>query len=103
MTAKENYAFTQAWLSDPDLPTPLRVCRDNRQHTPLAAEAVRDLAMFNQDLEVPDDSRLAIVVAQDVQFGVARMYQAWADQSDYAVEVFRDPDDAVAWLRGGSK
>lgn len=45
-------------------------------------------------------SRTAIVVSDDYSYGMSRMYEAFADASPIEVDVFRDMDEAVAWLRG---
>lgn len=43
-------------------------------------------------------SRRAVVVASDVAFGMARMYQILTDASPDELEVFRDLDEALRWL-----
>ncbi|MEZ5066209.1 MAG: hypothetical protein R3B81_15895 [bacterium] len=42
--------------------------------------------------------RFAVVVAEDVQFGMVRMAAAFADFQHISIEVFRDLDSARAWL-----
>jgi hypothetical protein len=42
--------------------------------------------------------RLAIVVAQTVVYGMARMYQILSEEHDPHIGVFRDIDEARAWL-----
>jgi len=44
-------------------------------------------------------SRTAIVVASDYSYGMSRMYEAFAAASPIKVKIFRDMDEAVAWLR----
>lgn len=43
-------------------------------------------------------SRRAIVAGRDVQYGVSRMYQVFAEGPGMAVRVFRDVGEAVRWL-----
>lgn len=43
-------------------------------------------------------SQLAIVVAQTVVYGMARMYQILSEEHDPHIGVFRDIDEARAWL-----
>jgi hypothetical protein len=43
-------------------------------------------------------SRTAIVVARDVTYGMARMYQAYAESTSIETMVFRSLDDAHRWL-----
>jgi hypothetical protein len=42
--------------------------------------------------------RLAIVVAHDLAYGMARMYQMLTEQSVPNVRVFRDMEEAKSWL-----
>ncbi len=42
---------------------------------------------------------VAIVVASDVEYGMARMYLAYTDLVHPDTEVFRDLESAEAWLR----
>lgn len=44
-------------------------------------------------------SRAAILVARDVDFGIARMFSAFAEQVDVEYRVFRDRQLAIDWLR----
>ena len=44
-------------------------------------------------------ARTAIVVGRDLTFGLARMYEQMLEaSSDVSVMVFRDMDEAMAWL-----
>ncbi len=40
----------------------------------------------------------AIYAPHDLPFGLARMYQAFADESPESVRVFRDLDEARTWI-----
>ena len=44
-------------------------------------------------------SRCALVVANDLQFGVSRMFSVFSEERGLDVNVFYDVDDAKAWLR----
>jgi len=46
----------------------------------------------------PTRARLAIVVATDVTYGVARMYELMSDESVLSVRVFRSLEEARGWL-----
>jgi hypothetical protein len=50
------------------------------------------------------NGRTAIVSTQDVDFGLSRMFQAIAELQHipFEVEVFRDMELAMAWLRGST-
>ena len=58
-------------------------------------DALRDLA-----LESPfrSGSRRAILVDEDVVFGISRMYEAFAQDVGAEIKVFRDLDAARTWL-----
>ena len=43
-------------------------------------------------------SRRAIVASDDLAFGLARMYEMLRDDGQDQVQVFRDLDEAIAWL-----
>lgn len=44
-------------------------------------------------------ARLAVLVARDVDFGIARMFGTFADQFDLEFHVFRDEPEALEWLQ----
>ena len=62
---------------------------------PITAVEVREVAALNP---FGPGARRAIVVASDVAFGMARMYQILVEQSPQEFEVFRDIDEALRWL-----
>lgn len=43
-------------------------------------------------------ARMAILVTTDVAFGLARMYQTLSSEMKTEVQIFRDRDQALAWL-----
>ena len=49
----------------------------------------------------PPGARTAVVVGRDLSFGLARMYeQMLVASADVRVMVFRDTEEAMAWLKG---
>ena len=46
-----------------------------------------------------EGSKRAVVTGHDFVFGMARMYQALTDHHSHEVTVFRDMDEARAWLK----
>ena len=44
--------------------------------------------------------RIALLVADDLGFGMMRMYALMSDDLPQQIDVFRDEDAAVRWLRG---
>ena len=51
-----------------------------------------------QTSEVWRESRLAVVVTRDLDYGIARMFGAFANRLDIEYEVFRDERAAREWL-----
>ncbi len=51
-------------------------------------------------MDVPDGTRLAIVVDADVTYGLSRVYEARTAELDFDIGIFRDRgDEAIKWLR----
>jgi hypothetical protein len=69
--------------------------------TNLTADEIRRLAQRAADVmaRVPIGPT-AIVTTNDVVFGMARMYSAFAERARARVEVFRAIDAADTWLQG---
>jgi hypothetical protein len=62
---------------------------------------VNALAGFSARMDSAKQSKLAIVAADDLVFGLGRMYQAFREmkpESNKEVAVFRTMPDALAWL-----
>jgi len=52
----------------------------------------------------PPGARTAIVVTRDLSFGLARMFAHQLEAKSHSdVMVFRDMDEAAAWLKGGGE
>jgi hypothetical protein len=47
--------------------------------------------------------RWAVLVATDVQYGMARLGDAHSAGTATEIQAFRDPAEAEAWARGGSE
>ena len=66
-------------------------------------ENVRDLASLAAEMDLGSEpSRLAIVAPTDIAFGLGRMYQAYRETDERSrkeVAVFRNRDDAFAFIR----
>ena len=61
---------------------------------------IRDtIGAFDADSHVARERKRAVIVANDVQFGVARSFQAIVPGQ---MEVFRDEAAAIAWLIAGA-
>ncbi len=86
--------------TDPLVVPGIRVVVDCREVNPCdSPEAVRNLA--DQITTLAEKLRcgpVAIVVATDIQYGMARMYQALTDLSHPDTTVFHDYGEAVEWI-----
>jgi hypothetical protein len=53
--------------------------------------------LANTSILAPEVRR-AFVAATTLQYGMARMFTTMSDQRNHVTQVFRDLDDAEAWL-----
>lgn len=74
----------------------LRAIEDAGQIESRTLRRVADL--FTSSDRTPEQSRVAIVATSDVQYGLARMYQAFRSESPLDLRVFREMEEARAWL-----
>ena len=54
-------------------------------------------------IAINNDLAVAIAASGDLPFGLARMWSLLIEDSEWAIRVFRDPDDAKGWLRDHMK
>lgn len=45
-----------------------------------------------------EGGRMAVIADQPASFGLARMYESLVEPTAFEVRVFRDPDEARAWI-----
>jgi hypothetical protein len=60
--------------------------------------SVDALASRRRESRVVGPTRTAILVMNELQFGVARMYQTLNDHPQITTRIFRDRDEAMRWL-----
>jgi hypothetical protein len=67
----------------------------------LSSADVRETALFVLERQ-PDTppARVAFVTGRDVDFGMARVFEAFRDDARTDFAVFRDYDEALDWARG---
>jgi hypothetical protein len=68
-----------------------------------SAVEVRALAEFARQNSPYPDLRMAFVVARDLEFGLVRIFEALRETARARVAVFREKDEALAWLGGQEK
>ena len=104
---KEYQAYIATLFADPAVRPGMKQLTDWRAvtHVDVSAETMRATAetvraFVERQRHQPNftNYQLAIVVAQTVAYGMARMYQILSEDHDPNVAVFRDIDEARAWL-----
>ena len=62
-----------------------------------------EVARYNEEIAPRrgDSWRVALVVSEEVAFGLSRMFMAFVESAPNDVKVFREMEDAESWLAGG--
>jgi hypothetical protein len=69
----------------------------------IRSDDVRRLAsLLARHRDAIGPSRTAVVVSRDVTFGMARMFQAFAEATPVETQVFRNMDEARQWVMAQS-
>ena len=101
LTDEDVISMKASLVRNPDFRPGMNELSDIRQVEELAVTPEGIRQMVQQDEEDVDQitkHRLAIVVSQDLAFGMARMYEMLTEGHMENVSVFRELDEAVAWL-----
>ena len=74
--------------------------RQATTHGSRSASALRQLGVFMSSRYPKTDThpKIAVIAPTDINFGISRMYQAYADEVPWDFVVFRAVDAALAWL-----
>ncbi|MEI8014653.1 MAG: hypothetical protein WCH20_07410 [Nitrospira sp.] len=97
ITDRELLAHVHALTADPRFARNFHQLADLRDVTDvrITASCIREMVRLNP---YGTGARRALVVTNDVVFGMARMYQILSDESPDEFEIFRKLDDALRWL-----
>jgi hypothetical protein len=97
VTDQELLAHVRALTIDPRFARDFRQLVDLRDVTSvqITASCIREMVRLNP---YGAGARRAVVVTNDVVFGMARMYQILSDESPDELQIFRKMDDALQWL-----
>jgi hypothetical protein len=96
VTLEEARSHLRQLRDDPDFLPSMGQLSDARDVTStVPAEGIRELA---SNTPFGEGSRRAIVVTSDVVFGVSRMYELRQLEGGADVKLFRDIQEARAWL-----
>lgn len=66
---------------------------------PIGYDEINAFRLRRQAHTLRNPIRSAIYAPSDVQFGLSRMYQMLSSKPEIEVEIFRDRDEAMAWLQ----
>ncbi|RPH78816.1 MAG: hypothetical protein EHM80_09390 [Nitrospiraceae bacterium] len=97
MIERELLAHVRALIADPRFARNFHQPIDLRDVTNVqfTAASIREAVRLNP---FGAGARRAVVVTNDVVFGMARMYQILADESPDEVQIFRKMDYGLQWL-----
>lgn len=100
LSIAEEIASLHERLVDPAIVAGSRVLVDSRELVGGdSSELVKHLAVVAQTTaERLECGAIALVVSSDIAYGMARMYMGLTDAQHPTTEVFRDYDEALAWL-----
>ena len=94
-------AAFEARLENPDFRPGMKVLWDCREASisTLSADGIHRLIGFNDRYkDARGDGMSAIVVSGDLDYGIGRMFQAYAHDLPWETMVFRDFNSAIQWL-----
>ena len=91
-------------LVDPTCPPRFVLLFDVRKSTSLARRPTEDIIRVASYLGPHKErvARCAVVATEDVHFGLSRIGAAFCEAGGVVTNVFRDRDEAMAWLRSDS-
>ena len=99
------YDFTKAVLEHEEwIPGGLILLNHTKLNTgPLTIDDVQAIATISEQYrEQLGTAKVAILVARDLDYGMTRMWQVFVESyttSKDSVEIFRNRDEAVSWLK----
>lgn len=101
---KEDLACFSAVLGDPAYRAGMGLLLDYRTRKSVATtEQVKEFVEAGAKLrEALGDSRLAVVVSEEIAYGMSRMYSMLAEGESIPTRSFRDVDEAMRWLEEAS-
>jgi hypothetical protein len=91
-------------LDDPTTPPRFGLFVDVRKSTSLASRATAEIIRVAEHLGPHKDrvTRCAVLATENVHFGLSRLGAVYSETAGVMTSVFRDRDEALAWLHRGS-
>ena len=66
----------------------------------LSSNDMQQIAKIDKEAsETNPNIIIAIIATTDVAFGMSRVYEAYADETGFDIMVFRNSEDAEAWIQ----
>lgn len=81
-----------------NLTAELMDCRDLTDVTGLESRDIHAAAQYERDETNRNMGKLAILVPNDLIFGLARIYQSMSEPCRREIEIFRTIEESLAWL-----
>ncbi len=94
-----------SFLGDPAFEPGMNFLVDLREATIVALSTPQLEVLADEGREMATGwgpHRTGVVVARDVDFGVIRVFEILGKRPGLELEVFRDYDECLRWLKGGS-
>jgi hypothetical protein len=99
---EEYRAFMALRDSDPNYCASMPAVFDARRaRLSFSVDEVRELAQIARAQLPGKLIRRAIVVADDLEFGISKLFQILTNDARHQYEVFRDYESALDWVTGG--
>ena len=92
-------------LDNPATPTPFFLLVDVRESTSLATQPTSEIIRVAEHLGPYKDrvARCAVLATANVHFGLSRLGAVYSETAGVMTSVFRDRDEALAWLHSGEE
>lgn len=89
-------------LDDPVAPSQFGLFLDVRKSTSLATRSTAEIIRVAEHLGPHRDrvKRCAVLATEQVHFGLSRLGAVYSETAGVMTSVFRDREEAMAWLRG---
>ena len=100
LTAAAVTATIRALIGNPEFQPGMGIVWDLRRGTlvELTADEIRGTIHYAAGrIEARGRGRMAIVVSQDVDYGIGRMFAAYAERTGIERRVFRNLEEAIHW------
>jgi hypothetical protein len=90
-------------LDDPASPQRFMLLVDVRKSTSLATRATQEIIRVAEYLGPFKDRvvRCAVLATENVHFGLSRLGAVYSETAGVMTSVFREKDEAIAWLHSG--